>query len=65
MKPEHDTTSFVGAQRLANNIRYYWTIRGYDVAIRFEEMDGSRRQAGMINIRSDMINGMPVTKLKV
>lgn len=53
-----------GAQRLAKKITEVWREQGFDVNVRVER-SGFDASMGVVryDVRSDMLNGMPHTKV--
>jgi len=57
---EHDFCNLEGARRLKQRIEEYWRERGYHVDIKLVEAGfvPAMRSARM-DVRSDMVNGVP------
>jgi hypothetical protein len=59
-RPVSDYCSRAGAEKLADTIRGYWLVRGFDVQIHYEESGFvAVMRSARTDIRSDMRNGLP------
>lgn len=58
-----DSLNYSGANKLADQIREYWRVRGYlvEVTVEATSLGGEMR---VFVVRSDMINGQPQKKLR-
>ncbi len=58
-----DCCDRAGAQRLADTIRAYWLVRGYDVQISLVEGGFHKAmRSNRVDVRSEMVNGLPVRR---
>jgi|GEM_PF-2989745 len=52
-------------ERLAFKIRAFWNARNYEVTTRIEDAGFSNKGGqALVMVRSDMINGLPVARVK-
>ena len=55
-----------GASRLAHKIQEYWRKQGFDVTVEtHKEGFVSTMRSARTDVRSDMINGMPVRSVEI
>lgn len=55
-----------GASRLATKIQDFWRKRGFDVIVEMhEEGFVSTMRSSRTDVRSDMINGMPIKSVQL
>jgi hypothetical protein len=57
-----DSLTFTGANKLADQIRHYWRVRGYSVEVIVEDSSSPHRD-NIWCVRSNMVNGHPQRKL--
>ena len=62
---DHDFCNVDGARRLKQRIEEYWRERGYTVDVKLIEAGFvAAMRSARTDVRSDMVNGMPMRKDK-
>jgi hypothetical protein len=58
MTNDHDSLTFVGAQRIAQQLRDHWAKRGHAISVSIEQI--TRKNGEVFHcVRSDLLNGLP------